>query len=131
METEARPPRHEGLFGSIRRVIRSAIEVLQTRLEILSTEIAEERLNLTRLILVALVVLVCFQVGLFLAVLFVVLVAGEAHRLEAIGIAALALLLLALGGVLWLRHWLKTRRPMFATTIAELKKDRDRMRGRG
>jgi uncharacterized membrane protein YqjE len=129
MESEARAPRSEGLFGSIRRVIHSAIGVMQTRLEILSTEIAEERLNLTRLIVVALAVLFCLQAGLFLAVLFVVLVVGDANRLAAIGIAALALLLLAMGGALWLRHWLKTRPPMFATTIAELRKDRDRLRG--
>jgi uncharacterized membrane protein YqjE len=127
--SDAGPRRSEGLIGSLRRVVQTLAEVLDTRLGILSTEIAEERLNLTRLILVALAALFFLQIGVFLAVLFVVLAVSDANRLAAIGIAAAVLLLLAVGGALWLRHWLRTRPPMFATTIAELRKDRDRMKG--
>ena len=119
-----------GLFGSLRSVIQSAIGLIQTRLEILSTEIGEERYNLTRLVIVALVVLFCFQVGVIFAVLYFVLAVGEANRVAAVGIAALVLLLVALGGVLWLRGWLKSRPPMFGTTIAELRKDLERIGGR-
>jgi uncharacterized membrane protein YqjE len=50
------------------------------------------------------------------------------NRLAAIGIAALALLLAAAIAALWLRAWLKSRPPMFGATIAELKKDRDRLK---
>ena len=129
MTDDPQAPRADGLVGSVRRVVDGLIHVLQTRLEILSTEIGEERFNLTRLALVALGVLFCFQSGLLLGVLFVVLVVGSEHRLAAIGIAALALLLAALAGALWMRWWLKRRPPMFGTTIAELRKDRDRLRG--
>jgi len=31
--------------------------------------------------------------------------------------------------MVWLRAWLKSRPPMFATTIAELRKDRERLGG--
>src|SRR5206468_2081994 len=61
------------------------------------------------------------------------------HALGAVGIAAidcsllgltaLALLLGSLGGVVWMRWWLKRRPPMFATTVAELRKDRERLGG--
>lgn len=129
MESEARSSRPEGLFGSIRGVLASATEVLETRLEILSTEIGEERFNLTRMIVVALAALGCFQIGVFLAVLFVVLLVGEGHRLLAIGVAALVLLVAAAIAVWWLRRWLHTRPPLFATTMAELRKDRERLRG--
>jgi uncharacterized membrane protein YqjE len=123
------PPRSEGLTGSLRGMIYSLLQVLQTRAEILATEIAEERLNLTRLVVVALGVLFCLQAGLLLGVLFFVLVVGNENRLMAIGIASLALLAAALSGTLWLRWWLKHRPPIFATTMAELRKDRDRLRG--
>ena len=122
-------PRSEGLLGSLRDLGRTALLLLQTRLEILSTEVAEERIQLVRLLLVVLGILFCFQCGTLFAVLFVVLLAGEAHRIAAIGIAALVLLLAALGGVLWIRAWLKRRPPLFATTVAELKKDLERIRG--
>jgi uncharacterized membrane protein YqjE len=116
-----------GLLGSIRRFAENLVGLLQTRLEILSTDIAEGQFNLVRMVLVALGVLFCFQAGVILAVLFLVLSAAAADRLAAVGIAALALLVMAFAGALWLGWWLKTRPPFFASTIAELKKDRERI----
>ena len=130
METEARSEHHGGLFGSLRRLFDSFLGLLFTRLELLSTEVAEERLNLARMVLISLGSLFCLQVGVIMAVLFVVLAVGDRDRLTAIGIAAGVLLLLGLGGALWLRRWLKTRPPLFAATLAELRKDRDRLGGR-
>ena len=106
------------------------VHILITRLEILSTEVAEERFNLAQLALVALIVLFCLETGLIFALLFIVLAVGTEHRLAAIGIAAVFLLLVALAGGLWLRAWLKRRPPLFAATIAELRKDADHLRAR-
>ena len=129
MTDESQAPRGEGLVGSVRRLVGGVLHVLQTRLEILSTEIGEERYNLTRLALVALVILFCLQFGMLLAVLFIALAVSSEYRLAAIGISAAVLLLGAVVGVLWMRWWLKRRPPMFAATMAELRKDRDRLRG--
>ena len=127
-ESAETPPRIEGLMGSLRGLVYSALRVVQTRLEILSTEIAEERINLTRLVVVVLGMLFCLQAGVLLGVLFFVLAVGGENRLAAIGISALVLLVAAAMGALWLRSWLRRRPPMFATTMAELRKDRDRLR---
>ena len=129
MSSDPQPPRDEGLMESLHRLGSSVLRVFATRLEILSTEITEERFNLTKLALVALTVLFCLQMALVFGLLFVVLAVGSEHRLAAIGISALVMLLGALTGVLWLRGWLKSRPPMFGTTIAELRKDRERLRG--
>ncbi|MGH7742554.1 MAG: phage holin family protein [Candidatus Eiseniibacteriota bacterium] len=129
MTPEPEPQRDEGLIASLHRLGLSLLRVLATRIEILSTEVAEERFNLAKLAIVVLTVLFCLQVGLIFALLFVVLAVSPDHRLAAIGIGALVMLLGALIGALWLRQWLKTRRPMFATTIAELRKDRERLPG--
>jgi uncharacterized membrane protein YqjE len=126
---DPQPPPSEGLEGSLRRFAYSIAQVLQTRLEILSTEIAEERVNLTRLALGALLVLFCLQAGLLLGVLFIVLAVGGEQRLVAIGIAALGLLVTAVVLALVLRGWLKRRPPMFGATMTELRKDRERLRG--
>jgi uncharacterized membrane protein YqjE len=128
MDPDPREARPEGLGASLRSLFQTVLGVLQTRLEILSTEVAEERFNLTRTAIVVVAVIFCFQAGAIFAVLFVVLAVGTENRLAAIGIAALALLLSAGGGALWLRHWLKTRPPFFEATIAELRKDRDRFK---
>ena len=130
MATEAIPPRDEGLEGSMRRIGRALLRVIATRFEILSTELADERINLTRLVIVALTVLFCVQTGLMLAIVFIVLAVSPQNRLMAIGLTALALLLGSLGGILWMRSWLKHRPPMFAATVSELRKDRERLAGR-
>jgi len=131
MTADPQAPRSggEGLEGSLRRVTQSVAQVLQTRLEILSTEIAEERVNLTRLALGALLVLFCAQAGLLLGVLFIVLAVSNEQRLSAIGFASLGLLLGAAALALALRAWLKRRPPMFGATMTELRKDRERLRG--
>ena len=131
MATDPQPPRDESLNASLQRMSQSVLTALSTRLEILGTELGEERLNLTTLAIVALTVLFCLQVGLTFALLFLVLVVAPEHRPLAVGIAALAMLLGAGGGALWLRSWLKSRPPMFAATVAELRKDRDRLKRRG
>ena len=128
MATATDPPRYEGVAGSLCRFLRTLLDMAQTRLEILGTEISEERYNLTRLVVVALAALFCLQTGLMLGVLYVVLAVSPENRLAAIGMAALSLLLAAAVAALWLRAWLKSRPPMFGATIAELRKDRDRLK---
>lgn len=123
--------RPRGLDDSLRQFGRSVLRMLQTRLEIFSTELAEERFNLTRLALVALAALVCLQVGLFLALMFVVLLVGPENRLLVVGISALVLLGATAGMAFWLGWWLKRRPPMFEATIGELKRDRERLGGEG
>lgn len=129
MATEPQSPPDDSFSASLHRLAQSVLTSLSTRLEILSTELGEERLNLTTLALVALTVLFCLQVGLTFAILFVVLIVAPEHRPLAVGIAALVMLLGAGGGTLWLRAWLKSRPPLFATTVAELRKDRERLKG--
>ncbi len=130
MTHDSRLPWNEGLGASLRGLGAGVLRVLQTRLEILSSEFAEERHNLTRVVFLTTSALFCLHVGSLLAILFIVLAVGRANWLAAIGIAALVLLLGALGAVLWLRRWLISRPPMFATSIAELRKDRDRLVGK-
>jgi len=129
MSTEPQSQRDEGLIASLQQTSQSVLTALSTRLEILGTELGEERLNLTTLAIVALTVLFCLQVGLTFAILFVVLVVAPEHRPLAVGISALAMLLGAGIGALWLRTWLKRRPPLFTTTVAELRKDLQRLKG--
>ena len=130
MSTEPQADRPVGLFGSVRRLIESLAGLVQTRLELISTEIAEERLRLVRLAVVFAGVVLCFQFGILLAAIFLVLAVPAAGRPAAVGIASLVFLGLALAGGLWMRYWLKHRPPFLAATMAEFRKDRDRLRGK-
>ena len=119
-----------GLGGSLRQFGDSVVGLVQARLEILSLEWAEERNALIRLILVAFAIVACLQLAIVVGLVFLLLAISEQHRLAVLGIAALALLLAAAGGAAGIWIWLKRRPPVFQTTIAEFRKDREWIRGR-
>lgn len=117
-----------GLSGVIRKIGVTLTGILQTRLEILATELEEARFQLGRVLLLALVALFCLGVGLvWLSVLLVVLF-WDNYRFEVLG--AMTVIFLGAGGyaVFLLRTRIAQRAPLFAVTLAELAKDRERFR---
>jgi uncharacterized membrane protein YqjE len=128
--TEARAPRPPGLAGSLARLARTALGVLRTRLEILATEIEEERIRFAGLALMVAGIAFCLQMAVLLFVIFMVVLLWETHRLVTLGWFAAAFLAGGIGLLLWLRHKLRTRPRMFASTLGELGKDDERL-GRG
>jgi len=133
MVSEAQNPgtsRRGGLFDSLKMLTATLIAIVHTRLELLSTELGEERVRLSSMLLWALVALFCAGLGVVLATLFVVLALWDTHRLLALGIPAILFLL---GATLaWLVVWGKARsKPrLFAATLTELSKDRKELTSR-
>ena len=128
--TEAGAPRPPGLAGSLARLARTALGVLRTRLEILATEIEEERIRFAGLALVVAAIAFCVQMSVLLFVILMVVLLWESHRVVTLATLSGAFFV---GGVvlyLWLRHKLRTRPRMFASTLGELGKDHERL-GRG
>lgn len=117
-----------GLLHSIKHLGRTLLGAAQTRLEILATEIEEERVRLEQLLLLALAAAFCAGMALLLGVAFVVIYFWDTHRLLAVGI--LMLIFLAAGAVLgWiLRDKVKTWPKPFAATRGELSKDQASLR---
>lgn len=121
----AGPPR---LFESIARLARTTVGLVRTRIEIVATELAEERIRLVQLVLAVAAIVFCLQLAGLLFVGLLVVVFWEADRLWVIGGFATALLVAGLVGLAILWHRLRTSKP-FATTIAELAKDEARFEG--
>lgn len=113
-----------GLFESLKTLSGSLIGILHTRLELLSTDIAEEREHLTTFLVLALVALFCLGVGVILLAILVVVIFWESHRLAALG--GLTGLFLATGaGLGWLAvHKVRTKPRLFEASLAELSRDR-------
>jgi uncharacterized membrane protein YqjE len=130
MTEEADSGRRRGWGGSFRRFADGIVGLIETRIGILSVEWAEERQNLTRVLLTVFAILACLQIAIVTLVVFLLLAVSQNHRVAVFGGAALALFLTAAGLGLWLRIWLKRRPPMFGTTLDELRKDREWIRGR-
>lgn len=123
-EPQATP---EGLFASLKTLGATFAAILQNRLELLSTDIAEERARLGAILLLSLVALFCLGVGVLLLTLLVVVLFWDTHRLAAL--SALTLLFLAAGGwVGWMAlHRLRSKPRLFEASIAELAKDREHL----
>jgi len=129
MPPEAGAPRPPGLLDSIGRLARTALGLARTRIEILATEIEEERIRVTQLALLVAGVVFCLQVALVLLVVLLVVLLWDSHVLVALGALGGFFLLAALAGAAWLRHLARSRPKLFASTIAELAKDEDRLGG--
>jgi uncharacterized membrane protein YqjE len=112
-----------GLLHSIKHLAHTLLGAAQTRLEILATEIEEERLRLEQLLLVALGAAFSLAMALVLCVLFVLIYFWDTHRLLTVGLLALAFMALA-AALGWILHTrVKTRPKPFAITRGELAKD--------
>ncbi len=116
-----------GLFESLKTLGATLAAILQNRLELLSTDLAEERARLGSILLLALVALFCLGVGVLLLTLLVVVLFWDTHRLAALG--TLTALFLAAGTWIgWLaRERLRSKPRLFEASIAELEKDREHL----
>lgn len=121
--------RSEGLFNSVRRLLASALEMGQVRLELLGTEVELEKRRLFDGLLWGGIGLMALGVGLVLLCGFITLLFWEGYRLAALGMMTV----LFLGaGVLLLRQarqQLRSPNGMFEASVSELKRDRAGLNG--
>lgn len=114
----------EGLLASLKTLTLTLVGVVQTRLELLSTDVAEERARLTAILISAMVALFCLGVGVLLLAMLIVVMFWETHRI--LTLALLTAVFLATGAGLWAvtLHKLRNKPRLFDASISELAKDR-------
>jgi uncharacterized membrane protein YqjE len=122
--------RRGGLFDSLKVLAATLLAIAHTRLELLSTELEEERVRLSSMLVWTLVALFCAGLGVVLATLFVVLALWDTHRLLALGIPAILFLLGAALAWLAVRGKARAKPRLFAASLAELSKDRKELTSR-
>lgn len=117
----------EGLLASLKTLTLTLIGVLQTRIELLSADVAEERARLTAILISAMVALFCLGVGVVLLVSLIVVLFWESHRIMTLGL--LTALFLVIGAGLWgmAMHKLRNKPRLFEASINELARDRDQL----
>lgn len=116
-----------GLFDSLKTLSISLVGIVHTRLELLSTDIAEEREHLITLLVLVLLALFCLGVGVVLLAMLIVVAFWDSHRLLALG-GVTGVFLIASAGMAWFAlHKTRTRPRLFAASLAELSKDRQHL----
>jgi uncharacterized membrane protein YqjE len=106
--------------ASVREIGRTVLDMLHTRLELLTVEFGQERDRLTQMLLYGALLLVFTILALVLGGMLVVAVFWDTpHRLAAISIAAAFPAIAALGCAAALVYQVRTRpRPFDATLLA-------------
>lgn len=125
---------HSGDDGSasflrpLKLLLAGLSSALHTRAELFATELEEERERLKQSLILILLAVLGISLGAILLTIFVIALLWEKGWIAAIGV--LALLYLGVGGwaILALRNRFLARPGLFPATLAELGKDRDRLK---
>ncbi len=117
------------VLESLKRLARTAVELVRTRLELLSLDVEEAKLRLLSILLAGAIAFFCFSLGLVMAAFWLVVAFWDTHRMLVLGLLTGAFLgggLLALAVLAWKA---KKGPRLFAATLAELERDRDALGG--
>lgn len=123
MGPSAEPPR-SGLFDSVRRLLARLLALAQTRLELLTTELAIEVQRAVTVLLWAFMALFFGGLTVLMLTLTLVIAFWEEHRIMAAGLATLLFALLTAVALFVVRGKMRTRQRLLASTIDELRRDR-------
>jgi uncharacterized membrane protein YqjE len=124
------PASRAGLFESLRRLLHTALELGQVRLELLVADLEFEKLRLVEVALRALLGLLLLGLGLLLLIAFVLVLLWDSYLLPALGVLTV---LCVAGGLLLLqaaKRRLGRGDELFAATRAELERDQAALRPR-
>jgi len=119
--------RGSGLLDSLRRAGSTLVEIVYTRLELLVTELEEERLRIAHALWLAAISAFCLATSIMLVVLFIVVLFWDTNRLLVIGVLACGFGVAGVSVLLALRRLVTERKRLFAQSLAELHVDRDQL----
>ncbi len=118
-----------GLFASVQRLLGTALDMAQVRLELLSTELELEKQRLFDGLIWGAIGLLALGMGLVLLCGFIILLFWEGYRLAAVGVMALLFLGIAAVFIHEARKRLRHPSGMFDASVEELKRDRAALTG--
>lgn len=117
----------KGLLASLTALAATLVAITYTRLDLLSSDLEEERAHLLSLLVLALSALFFVGIGVLLATLLLVVAFWDTYRLPVL--AVLAGIFLAAGITAWrvVLHKARTKPRLFAASMSELLKDRQQL----
>ena len=127
---QAEPARRQpGILTSLRSIGANLLALVHTRVELVVTELQEEKEHLIGMAVLAAVSALFLALGLLLVAMFIVVLFWDSHRVLAAG--GVTVLYLALGAIalMRLRAMARASPPLFAATLAEFEKDLQLVRG--
>ena len=116
-----------GLMESLERLAGTLLVIFQTRLELLSNEMEEERVRIEQMLLYGSVALFFFGLSIMLLTTFIVVLFWDSHRLLVLGGFTALFFVAGLLVLNELRRVVREKSKLFSASLAELADDRDRL----
>jgi uncharacterized membrane protein YqjE len=119
------------MFESLRSLLAHLLELLQVRLELLTTELSSEVRRAALVLLYAFIALVFGALSLLLLAVTVVIALWNEHRLLAAAIVTGVFLAITATALWQLARRLRGQPRLLAGTLDELRRDREALQGLG
>jgi uncharacterized membrane protein YqjE len=127
-EIEASAPM--GIMEALRCFLGTWVAVLKTRVELIGTELEEQREWLERLVILSVAALFCLSFGVVFLTLFITMLFWAEYRQYVLGAFAGLYLAAGLWALFAARKKARNKPRMFSTTVSELEKDGEELMGR-
>jgi len=120
-------PESSGLMESLKRMVGTLLAIFQTRLELLSSEMEEERLNIGQMVLYGSIALFFFGLAILLLTIFIVVLLWDSYRLQVL--AGFIVIYFVAGLLAWnaSRRVAREKSKLFSASLAALAEDRDQL----
>jgi uncharacterized membrane protein YqjE len=118
------------IIASLKRLVRTAVELIRGRLELISLDVEEARLRFFSTLLLGAIAFLCLALGAVMGAFWLVVAYWDTHRMLVLGLLTGTFLgggALALAALAWRA---RSGPRLFANTLAELEKDREALGGR-
>ena len=119
-----------GILQSLRDLAATLVALLQNRLELLVTDLEEERIRLLQLLFWAAGALFFFALGVLMITMLIVLLLWDSHRIVGVAVLAAVFLAIGVGLAIGVRNRMHVRPRLFSSSLDELAKDKDRLTSR-
>lgn len=116
-----------GLLEALGDLAATLVAMAHTRLDLLSTDLEEDRDHLLTLTVTALGAVFFLGIGVVLSALLLVLLFWDTHRILILGLLAAAFLAAGLAAADQARRMARTKPRLFASSLSELLKDRQEL----
>ena len=117
----------KGLLEALGDLAATLVAMAHTRLDLLSTDLEEDRDHLLSLTVRSLLAVFFLGIGVVLSALLVVVVFWDTHRILVLGLLAAAFLGLGFTAAQQARRLARTKPRLFASSLSELFKDRQQL----
>ena len=117
----------QGLLYSSRRLLTAGVAILRTRLEILATELEEEKLRLSAIALTGTLALFFLCFGLIFLVVFLTVLFWDS-RLLVLGTATALFFVFGIAALMRVASEIRVKSELFSGSLAELRRDLEALR---